>query len=128
MVTYIYIIKHWVPYHYPTRDLQRKPGLMEHAGNHYLYNHLNDLNAKKFQPSGDLNPGNVQYRHMPQEPHFNWDEIPFFTVSGPLKHRYQMRVMIDELQFVSLLWKVAEVKVGIKSCTVPAMLGPCNNN
>ena len=33
-----------VPYHYPTRDLQRKLGLMEHAqgvtGSHYLHNHL----------------------------------------------------------------------------------------
>ena len=32
---------------------------------------------KKSQPSGDLNPGHVQSRHMPWEPHTNRDGIPF---------------------------------------------------
>ena len=48
------------------------------AGSHYLHYlqyELNDLNAKKSQPSGDLNPSNMQSRHMPWEPHTNRDGI-----------------------------------------------------
>ena len=32
---------------------------------------------KKSQSSGDFNPGHVQSRHVPREPHTNQDEVPF---------------------------------------------------
>ena len=41
---------------------------------------------KKSQPSGDLNPGYVQSRHMPREPHTNRDGIPLsYTVRQELQ-------------------------------------------
>ena len=52
------------------------------AESHYLHK-LNDLNAKKSQPGGE---SNMQSRHVPREPHTNWDGI-FLCHSTILKHR-----------------------------------------
>ena len=52
------------------------------VGSHYLHSinlHLIKWPEcrKESQPSGDLNPSNVQSRHVPQEPQTNWDGISF---------------------------------------------------
>ena len=65
-----------VPYHCPSRDLQRKLSLMEQGVTIFTIT-LMILNAKNSQPSGDWTPGNVQSRYVPQEPHTSWDGIPF---------------------------------------------------
>ena len=65
-----------VLFHYPTRDPQERQSLIQQGVTIFI-SQLNDLNAEKIQPSGYLNPGHVQFRYTPQEPHTNRDEIPF---------------------------------------------------
>ena len=59
--------------HYPTRDLCRRLGLLQQGIT--MFTHLNDLKTEKSQPSSDLNPGNMQSRYAPWEPHTNQDGI-----------------------------------------------------
>ena len=40
--------------HYGPAEKAIKACFIKHAGSHYLYYHLNDLNIEKFHPSGDL--------------------------------------------------------------------------
>ena len=58
----------------------RKKGKALQQGVTIFISQLNDLNAEKSQPSGDLSPGHVQSRYTPREPHINRDGIPFFIL------------------------------------------------
>ena len=57
--------------HYITRDLHRRLGMLKQGVT--IFTHLSDLNTEA--QCGNLNPGNMQSRHTPQEPHTNQDGI-----------------------------------------------------
>ena len=62
----------------PARDPQERQGLIQQGVTIFISQlKFNNLNAEKSHPNGDLNPGLVQSRHTLQEPHTNWDGIPF---------------------------------------------------
>ena len=77
--------------HYPTRDLRRRLGLLIKQGV-TIFTHLNDLNTENIPC--DLNPGNMQSRHAPWEPHTN-----FYSALANYKHR---SFWSRHLQFLSI--------------------------
>ena len=56
--------------HYPTYQGPAKKARPIKAGSHNLHYHINKLNTKKSQASGD-----VQSKHATRESYTNWDGI-----------------------------------------------------